>query len=169
MTVAATPAEAQIVGYNFAWTGTGGYSMLGSFTFDQASADDGAIRDGEVVSLTFEGFLNAASIGVNNTAHLTAGFNFYFNAVAGQFFLGGNSTTDTGQEWNQLGTGVGFGAGDAASSVSGGSAYRGFREGPVPLTASPAKVVPEPSTFLLLVAGMGVIGALQRRRRRNAA
>lgn len=94
MTVAATPAEAQIVGYNFAWTGTNGYSMLGSFTFNQASADDGAIRDGEVVSLTFEVFLNASSLGVNNTAHQTAGFNFNFNAASGQFFLGGPPNSD---------------------------------------------------------------------------
>ena len=172
MTVAAKPAEAQIVGYNFAWTGTGGYSMLGSFTFNQASAGDGAIRDGEVVSLTFEGFLNAASIGVNNTAHQTAGFNFNFNTATGQFFLNGNSLIDTGQQWNWRGGGLGFAAGSGSSLLSQGilvSDYRGNISNPTPLIASPATVVPEPSTFLLLAAGMGAVGALQLRRRRNAA
>ena len=63
-------ASADLIGYNFEWTGTDGYSMLGMFTFDDEDADDAAIRDGEVISLMFEGFLNGVSIGSNSTAHL---------------------------------------------------------------------------------------------------
>ena len=45
--VFASSANAATVGYDFEWTGTGGYSMAGMFTYDDADAVDGAIRDGE--------------------------------------------------------------------------------------------------------------------------
>jgi len=108
-------ASADLIGYNFEWTGTDGYSMHGMFSFDDEYADDGAIRDGEVISLMFEGFLNGVSIGSNSTAHLLDGFNFNFNALTGQFFLGGNSREDEGQQWTSGSVGLDYGAGTIAS------------------------------------------------------
>ena len=66
-------ASAGIIGYDFEWTGASNYTMTGMFTFDEADAVDGAIRDGEVASLMYEEFLSGTSIGSTNNAHLLVG------------------------------------------------------------------------------------------------
>ena len=62
-------ANAGPITYDLGWTGTSGYTMTGYFSYDDVNAGDGAIRDGEVASLFFEGFLNGASIGSNSVAN----------------------------------------------------------------------------------------------------
>ena len=165
--VGVLPATAAPITYNFSWSGSGGYSMTGNFTFDTASAADGAIRDTEVTALFFEGFLNSVSIGTNSSAHTLAGFNFNFDPVAGQFFLGGVSGGDSGQQWNLLGAGLGFVAGNSGSVLTLQSTLLGVIGNPVPLTASLATSVPEPGSMLLL--GTGLLGAGVRRWRQRRA
>ena len=156
-------ARADLISYDFEWTGTGGYSMLGMFTFDDMDAGDGAIRDDEVVSLFFEGFLNGVSIGANNTAHLLDGFNFNFNTLTGQFFLGGNSAGDEGQRWNAGGMGLGYGAGTIASGLSLDGQNLGGLPNPNNLTAS-IQQVPGPSTLALLGLGLFGMGLARRKK-----
>ncbi len=107
----APTANAGIITYDFAWSGANGYTMAGWFDYDDVNAGDGAIRDGEVNSLMFEGFLNGVSVGVSNGANLLAGFNFNFDALTGQFFQNGNSFGENGQRWNVSGPGIGWEAG----------------------------------------------------------
>jgi hypothetical protein len=157
-------AAATPITYNFSWSGTGGYSMTGSFTFDSASAADGAIRNGEVTSLFFEGFLNGVSFATNSNANTLPGFNFNFDTVTGQFFLGGPSNGPSGQLWNFLGTGLGFGAGNAGSTLTFGAALLGGIDNPVPLTATLARTVPEPATLAILGIGLAGLGFFSRRK-----
>ncbi len=163
-TLSSTAALATPVTYGFSWTGASGYSMTGDFSYDSASAADGFVRDGEVASLTFQGFLHGASIGSSSNANTLAGFNFNFNATTGQFVLNGLSTGDSGQLWNFLGTGLGFGAGSASSELSLGGAGLGDIGDPVPLTATRVATVPEPATLPLVALALLAAGMAARRR-----
>jgi hypothetical protein len=156
-------AQAVPVTYNFNWAGSGGITMSGHFSFDDSSAGDGAIRDGEVTSLFFEGFNAGVSLGSNSIAHTLAGFNFNFDAVLGQFFLNGNSNDIAGQDWNLGDPGLGFGAGSVASTLTLNGGQVGVILNPVPLTAERAVQVPEPTMLSLL--GVGIAGLLAGRRR----
>ena len=158
-------SQATIMGYSFDWTGTSNYTMHGMFTYDDADAIDGAIRDSEVASLEFEGFLNNVSIGVNNTAHTLTEFNFNFNTAAGQFFLDGSCGDDCRQAWNYQGSGLGFVAGGSLSALSllpGGGSFVGSVDNPTPLFAEKDSV-PEPTTLTLL--GVGLVGLTFARRK----
>ncbi len=161
-TLVPVAAFASPVTYDFVWSGASGYSMKGDFTFDTASAADGFIRDGEVTSLFFQGFLNGVSIGSSSNANKLAGFNFNFDAATGQFVLNGLSTSDAGQLWNYQGSGLGFGAGSASSELSLNGAGLGNVGDPVPLKATLEQgTVPEPGSLplvaiALLAAGLGV-------------
>lgn len=158
-------AQAAVVAYNFAWTGNGGYTMTGNLSFDSAAAADGAIRDGEVSSLFFEGFLNGVTMGSNSTAQSGAGFNFNFDPVAGQFFLGGDSGGDSGQIWNFQGTGLGFAAGSFASALSSGTSnILGFITNPAQLFATRAGTVSEPGSLALVALSIAALGSMTRRR-----
>ena len=160
-------SHASLVTYDFSWTGNGGYAMAGHFSFDSAQAADGAIRDAEVASLFFEGFVNGTSFWSNATAPPEAGFNFNFDATTGQFFLGGLNDSDNGQDWSSNGAGLGFGAGTSASYVSLGGIALGSVLNPVPLVASLRTTttdVPEPATLALVASSLGVLGLRSTRR-----
>ena len=157
-------ANADPITYDFEWTGSGGYSMVGNFTYDDVDAADGAVRDGEVSSLFFEGFFNGVSFATNSTAHLLSGFNFNFDPVAGQFFLNGVSSGDSGQLWNITGTGFGFAAGSGASGLTLDGEVLGLINNPVPMTATVASV-PEPGTMALFGIGLAGMGLARRRRK----
>lgn len=162
-------AHAHPVTYDFAWTGNGGYAMAGYFSFDSADAADGAVRDGEVANLFFEGFVTGTSFESNATAPSEAAFNFNFDAATGQFFLGGRNDSDNGQDWSGNGGGLGFGTGLAGSYVSLGGIALGSVLNPVPLVATlrtPTMDVPEPATLAMVTLSLGVLGLQSTRRRR---
>lgn len=150
-----------VIDYSLTWSGSGGYSLNGDFSYDDLNAADGAIRDTEVLSLNLEGFLNGVSQGFTSVNTAVPSFNFNFDTSAGQFFLGGAGNGPFGQNWNFRGNGIGFSAGGGASTMSVGNQFVGFIGNPSNLTAT---LVPVPSTLsLLLLAG---ISGMRRARRR---
>jgi PEP-CTERM motif len=161
-------AKADIVTYDFAWTGNGGIAMTGFFSFDSANATDGAIRDGEVLNLFFEGSAGGLSLGSTTTAPSQPGFNFNFNTAAGQFFLGGTEDSDSGQNWNAFGSRQGFFAGHIFSAFTLDGIGFGSVSNPVPLIATlRVTAVPEPATLALVTLSLSAL-CLHSTRRRKA-
>ena len=152
--------------FDFNWAGGGAFTMSGHFTYDSADAADGAIRDGEVSSLFFEGFRFGVSFGTSSIAPLQPNFNFNFSTLTSQFFLGGAEGSDDGQRWTTQGPELGFLAGSTTSALRFQGMTFGSIPNPAPLVATPAATVPEPGTLGLVVLGLSALGLSRRRNKR---
>lgn len=185
---------AQAVDYKFAFTGSGGYSLAGTLSFDDALQGTGLIDETQINDLSIEVFQNGASIGtrslsVDGLGSTASAFNVNFDTVAGQFLTGGASFSGAGQNFfSDAGNGcdtVGFSSGGLFQGVC----VNGVFVGSVPLadatltatlvTVTPTPVppgggnpvvtptpapVPLPASSWLLIAGLGALVALRRKR-----
>ena len=172
----ALPSFSHAIGFNIGWTGSGGYSMTGMFSYSDALINTGAIDETQIDTLMIDVLLNGVSQGTWNMADgQGAGalaFNFNFNTTTETFLVGGLSPGLTGQRWNFMANpGVGFISGNSAQSVnidgtSFGSVSITLRR--LTATRKTAPPIPEPSTFLLFGTGMlGLLGYAARRKRQG--
>ncbi len=170
----AAALQASPVTYDMSWTGVGGYSMTGYFSFDTSAGSE--VRDSEVTALNFTALLNGAPIGVWDLTDPAVGtFNFNFDATNGTFFVGGASSGDNGQNWNSIagldcasGT-VGFSSGLGAQALCVSGSLAGAIAVSTPtLVASLRQTndVPEPGSLALL--GLGLAGLAVVRKRKQA-
>jgi hypothetical protein len=165
-------AQAQNVEYDFTvnWTSNSlsGTTSTGSFAFDAASITPGSIVYGSdlLTALSFN-FLgknwdttsaHTALLSFDSTGALTDAW--FGNTCSGGGGTGQCSISGNG-DWY-----VTAGAGSAAlppaqeSSSLGTAVY-------TPVAATPVAAVPEPSTYALMLAGLGVVGFVARRRRQS--
>lgn len=118
--------------YDIGWTGDDGYTMSGSFSFDDSLLNTDAITETDIDSLIIEVFLNGASQGswslVDDgfvTQDTTDSFNFNFDLTTEAFPDPGTfaSSSSVGQLWNFAGQGadcgntVGFSSGGNSQAV----------------------------------------------------
>ncbi|MFK8051646.1 MAG: PEP-CTERM sorting domain-containing protein [Woeseiaceae bacterium] len=167
LTLPGLASAATIVTYDFNWAGSDGYSMSGYFTYDQEDAADRRIRDGEVMSIVFEGFIDGVSFGVVDDANTVDGFNFNFNTRNGRFLTNGSAVGNRGQAWNIGGFGFAylndftgsalFVDGDIVGVAGRNRLRASFRS---------IQEVPAPATLALL--GMGLFGLGLARRNKKA-
>jgi len=170
-----TSLHASVIGYTFAWTGTEGYTMEGSFTFDSVNIPGGDITASELLSFSDTGFLDGnpvSTFSLGSPYNGAAPFNFNFNPLTAQFILGGLSSSTSGQNWNDDGVngnscgnpGLGFNAGNADQDmcVNGLKVSSASVNSPISVTATP-----EPATSVVLGLSFAAAVVLKSRPRRG--
>ena len=170
--LAATTAQA--AEFDLTWTGSDGYSMTGSFGFDNALLGAGAIDETDIDFLTIEVFDNGASLGVttgvagDGFAGMGPEFNFNFDTTTLSFAQGGRSDEPGGQAWNFEGPGVGFASGSRFQLVTlnGASISESAIGVNMPALEASVSEVPLPGALGLLLAGLGVFSAFRLSGRR---
>lgn len=126
---------------------------LGIYHLSGDNGDDN-ITAGEVLTITFNQVVNLTQIGLRSDGHNFTGWN------AGTTFLFNGASTALPQ-----GTGV-INLGATTGSVF-TFAYGGRNPDQFYLASMTATAVPEPSEYVLLISGLGVVGLLARRRARS--
>jgi len=93
------PSFSHAIGFTISWTGTGGYTMTGMFSYSDALINTGAIDETQIDTLMIDVLLNGVSQGMWNLADgQGAGadsFNFTFDTTTETFVVGGNSSSSS--------------------------------------------------------------------------
>lgn len=165
--------SAKTATFDISWIGGGAYTMSGMFSYDDSLINTGAINESQIDTLTIEAFQNSVSIGTWDMADgstATSPFNFNFDTTTLVFLVGGGSTSDLGQQWNDGSgaTGVGFASGNAAqllyldgTSISDSHIFVASSS----LSIKPLSSIPVPAAFWLFGSGLlGLIGIARRKK-----
>lgn len=175
--LAMAPIPAQAALYDISWTGASGYSLTGSFAFDDTLLGSGSIDETDLDSLIIEGFHNGGSVGswdwLADGITAAANFNFNFDTIGETFLTGGAAASANGQQWN---TSIcantldfGFFSGNATQGfcLADGSTIGLILAANSTLTATRITEISEPAAFALL--GLGILGLGLTARRRETA
>lgn len=148
--VSAAPVMANTF-WNWSYSATSGGSVYGSGTFETASGSGG-----DILSIT--GTANGATI--TGLSTVFGADNILYTAGAPASPGGISFTTASGAFWNLYSA--------AGEMIANGWVPAGPGGGTQQVTMS-VTAVPEPETYAMLLLGLGVIGAISRRRSRAAA
>lgn len=174
----AAPGAACAVVYQVTWTGSAGYTLDGTMSFDDSLLGAGVIDESSVDSLAFTGFQNGAPIGswdwIVDGLSAGANFNFNFNTVSETFVTGGHAASPGGQQWNtslcSVTNDFGFFSGNATQGfcLADGTSIGMIAVANSTLLATRIVIeIGAPSTLGLF--GLGLLGlALAHRQRRSA-
>lgn len=150
-------AQAHAATYNISWTGSGGYTLSGTFSFDDSLLGTGPIDESDLDELSIEVFLNSVSQGVAEMSSFdgTNPLNFNFDTLTGEFLVGGDTSGPTGQAWNFIGSTVGFASGSNAQLVSVNNHALGSESQVLVQNSTlSATAIPLPSSFTMLALGV---------------
>ena len=113
--------KANAIAFDFTWTGTGGYSVVGVLSYSDTLIGTGPIDETGVQAFVFDVLQGGAFQGTwSKAAGIDPGFNFNFNfdTTSEAFVVGGISSGTAGQLWNSdsgsncAPGSVGFGSGN---------------------------------------------------------
>ncbi|MEM7221958.1 MAG: PEP-CTERM sorting domain-containing protein [Pseudomonadota bacterium] len=174
---AANIGPANAVAFNIDWTGSGGYTLEGMFSYDDSLIGTGPIDESSLDTFMIEGFFNGGSVGTwdffADGISAGAGFNFNFDTTSEMFLVGGVTGSASGQAWNiEPVVGVctadfGFGSGSTGQGLCVGGGLAGLISPSQSTLTASRKQVPEPGTLALFL--IGILGLAIATRRKTAA
>lgn len=170
------PALAADQTFNLTWSGasfSNGASATGYFTVDTASLNNpGVTFFSGASALSALSITVTGSSGGNGTFGLSDFGTFFINTAGG--------TLDMNREWFGQATPGGswgsdavgdlnmFSSGASVNAPSGASIFTLVTAGGDSIRLTSVTPVPEPETYAMLLLGLGVVGAISRRRSRTA-
>jgi len=171
------PALAANQTFNLTWSGasfSNGASATGYFTVDTASLNNpGFTSFSGASALSALSVTVTGSSGGNGTFGLSDFSTFFINTAGGTLNLNSEwvGQATPGGLWGAAAfpTTVGdlnmFSTGLSANTPSGSSIFTLLTAGGDSMRLTSVSPVPEPETYAMLLAGLGVIGAIARRRK----
>jgi len=160
--------------FSLSWTGANGYGMTGQFSFADSLLGTGVIDETQIETFSIEGFLNGAALGsfTLDPSSPPTFWNVNFDTDLLAFLVGGNSTSGTGQQWNQSGNtgrgcgnpGFGFNSGDFSQDICVDNNFVSASSVPPNTPIHVERLhVPLPSSLLLLLGGISCLSLVRAR------